>query len=427
MPLDLPRTIIAHPGRQHSHQTALALQEGGMLERYLTSVWYQPNRFPYSVVRYIPGNVRRSILSELKKRSFEPLDLSQVETYPFWKLLYTLARKVHSRQAVSERSIHKFNRDVDEWVAGKLSGMKFDLFIGYEVSALECFRVCKQKGIPSILDLAAEHWTLQERMIEEEALLDNPLINIDSNLLKDIREIKEQELLLADFILTPSSSAKESLIKGGLNKQKVIQIPYGVDLSLFRPEQMYKRSGRFTVLYVGAITARKGLKYLLEAFTGSKLHDAELILIGGMAGGKELLKRYEGNYTYLPFLHHEELVRFYQQADLFVFPSLLDSFGMVVIEAMACGTPVVVSENTGVKDAVRDGIDGYVVPIRDVQALKQRIGYLYEHREKIEEMGRNARKQAEKYSWERYRERIREIVTKISLERKHMAAICNPV
>lgn len=420
------KSIIAHPGRQYSHQTALALQEGGMLGRYFTATWYKPDQFPYSLVDWLPQMASKTILHSLKKRSFPPIDLNLVEPFPLWKTLAILATSFSQRRTVSEWHTHQLSRKFDKWVLRKLWRMDCDLFIGYEVAALDSFRVCEQKSIPRILDLAAEHFTLQKRIFEEEEELGNPLIQIEPNLLKEIQEIKEQELSLANFVLTPSSYAKESLVKGGVDEQKIIQIPYGVDLSLFTPKERYKRDGRFIILYVGAITPRKGLKYLLEAFRKLSLPQSELILIGGMAGGENLLERYQGAYTYIPFLHHEELVRFYQEADLFVFPSLLDSFAMVVLEAMACGTPVIVSENTGAKDAVRNGIDGYIVPIRDVEALKQRIDYLYQHRETLEVMGGNARSQAEEYSWEVYRGRVRETVTKIWTEQGKRVYECLP-
>ena len=103
------------------------------------------------------------------------------------------------------------------------------------------------------------------------------------------------------------------------------------------------------------------------------------------------------------------MVSYYQNADVFVFPSLNDAFALVILQAMACGTPVIISENVGAADVVRNGADGFIVPTRNVGALKGKILFFYNNREKVEEMGRNARAQAEKYSWERYRECIRNV------------------
>src|SRR5207253_879376 len=130
----------------------------------------------------------------------------------------------------------------------------------------------------------------------------------------------------------------------------------------------YNSNPVFRILYTGMISQRKGINILLEAFKALNLKNAELILIGPNFDGNELLKKYEGYYTHYSFLPHEELVSEYQKADIFVLPSYLDSWAMVVLEAMACGTPVIVSENTGSKDAVQKG-GGFVIPIDNVEAL----------------------------------------------------------
>ena len=422
----LQKVVIAHPGRQHSHQTALALQEGGMLERYLTSIWYQPDRFPYSFVEWLPGWLKRPVIMELKKRSFQPLDLHRIGTYPVWKTICWITEKLAARWKVTDRHYHMLDRKFDAWVAGKLFDLQHDLFIGYEMASLESFLICKQKSVPCVLDLATVHWTLQRKIFDEESALGFPIVEIEPSLLKEIERVKEQELLLADYVLAPSNHVVKSLIHAGINEQKILQIPYGVDVSLFKPKPKYKKNGCFTVLYTGSITGGKGIRYLLEVFKQLKLLNAELVLIGGMANGGKILSRYKEVFKYIPFLHHDDLVHYYQNADILVLPSLIEGFSQVVLEAMACGTPVIVSDHSGSNDAVRDGMDGFVVPIRELGALRERISYLYEHRQKLEEMGLNARKQAEKYSWEIYRERVRQMVTKISSGRKDKVALCSP-
>lgn len=79
---------------------------------------------------------------------------------------------------------------------------------------------------------------------------------------------------------------------------------------------------------------------------------------------------------------------------------------MVQAEAMACGVPVICSTNTGGEDIIRDGVDGFVVPVRDVEALKEKILYLYEHEEERRAMGRSALKRAREFTWDRYGERV---------------------
>jgi len=92
----------------------------------------------------------------------------------------------------------------------------------------------------------------------------------------------------------------------------------------------------------------------------------------------------------------------YEDADVLILPSVEEGFGKVVAEAMACGLPVVVSENTGAKDLVENGENGFIVPIRDVKRLKEKILYFNDNPEITRRMGKNARKTVEKYTWMKY-------------------------
>lgn len=402
--MQLPKVIIAHPTKQHSHQTAYALQEEGILKRYYTVFWYNKSFFK-KTEKFLPG----SLVKSLKKRNSELIDVSLVKMN---YRLFTLEFLLRTLSGNNSNYVYRINTIFDGYISGELNFTDFDIFIGYESAALKSFRVCKEKKKICILDLAAEHYKKQK-----EIYLKINYFPRDTNVIDLTENIKEQELELADYIFTPSEYSKESLIQGGVPERKIIKIPYGVNLSLFEQKKTYRKEGKFKILYVGAIIVRKGIRYLLESCRRAGIANSELILIGSMGDGKEILKEYAGLYKYIPFVSQEELKNYYQDADIFVFPSLLDSFAMVVLEAMACGTPVIVSENTGAKDAVKDGVNGFIVPIMNVEKLTDKILYFYKNRDKLEEMGKNARAQAERYPWEKYRSRIRETIKKIWAER----------
>ena len=396
------KVIISHPEKQHSYQTAFALQEGELLCKYFTSIWYNPKIFLYKLVNVLPSVLRKVVTKELKKRYFEQIDSKLVVQYPWFDLIGVLLRRIFKSTKVSEVLIHWVNRNFDKWVAGKLKKMDFDLFIGYEGTSLESFKACKNKNIKCILELAAPHFTQQEKPRLEKSILYN-----EADFLQKKNSIKKTELEIADLILVPSFYSMSSLINAGISESKIRHCPYGVDLQQFDQKKYYRKGGKFILLFVGAIIPRKGLKYLLESYSQLTLSDSELFLVGSMPAGGEIFNQYKGLFKHVPFLLHEELVSYYQNADVFVFPSLDDAFPLAVLEAMASGTPVIISENTGTKDVVRNGIDGFIIPVRNVDALKEKILFFYNNREKVEEMGRNARTQAEKYSWEKYRESIR--------------------
>lgn len=379
-----------------------------MLKKYFTSIWYKPDGLPYKLINYLPKNLQGYLIGEIEKRYFQSIEGNLVEQIPLYELIGQAVKLFSSSQY--GRFIYWINERFDKRVSERVERIDFDIFIGYETSSRESFKRCKELGKTVVLDLGAEHYKFQRKICELAGL---DFFDGNDRLRERVERIKHEELEIADYIFTPSEYSKKTLLAAGIPEGKIFKIPYGFNPDLFKPKETYRKNATFKVLYVSSITKRKGIQYLLQAFKELNLKDAELIMIGGMADGRDVLKQYEGFYKYIPFLHHEELVRYYQDADIFVFPSLLDSFAMVVIEVMTCGTPVIISENTGAKDVVRDRVDGFIVPIMDVESLKDKTLYFYENRDKVEEFGRNARIQAEQYPWKRYKERVREAVLNI--------------
>jgi glycosyltransferase involved in cell wall biosynthesis len=131
--------------------------------------------------------------------------------------------------------------------------------------------------------------------------------------------------------------------------------------------------------------------------------DVKVIMVGPLDPEfKPILNRYEGLFEYRGILPKLELQRLYSDCSVFVLPSLADSFSLATLEAMACGLPVIVSENTGAADLIENGREGFVVPIRDARCLAQRLEQLYLDRDRVEAMGKAARQAALRMTWDRY-------------------------
>ena len=383
------KVIVSHPGRQHSHQLVYALCEGNMLFKYFTGFFYKPNKFPYNFLKKIP-----SLQREFKKRYFEKINPELISQNPLPEIKHRFILK-------SENMWLLIGKEFDRWVSKKLKNIDFDIFIGYELSSSESFKVCKEKSKITIYDLPTVAYNFQKEIFKKYGK------KYDE---REI-EVKKKEILLSDYIFVPSEIVKKSLLNLGIKEEKIIKIPYGVDISKFSPKEKYIKRDNLKIIFVGTITWCKGIEILLKAISELKKKiKVELNLVGGMGNGKEILEKYKGLYNYYSYIPHEELQNMYKENDIFVFPSLIEGFGQVILEAMACGLPVIVSENTGASDCVRDGIDGFIIPAYDVDALKEKIIYFYENRDKIEEMGKNAAEQAKNYTWGKYRERIREVI-----------------
>ena len=157
------------------------------------------------------------------------------------------------------------------------------------------------------------------------------------------------------------------------------------------------------------MSLRKGLVYLLEAIRLLDPSKFELTLVGPLLGKGEGLRKYEGLFRHISGVRPQDMPDFYRQADVAVLPSLVEGSALVVLEAMASGLPVIVTPNAGA-DSVRDGIDGFVVPIRSPWRIAERLQWLADNPAARVQMGRAARECALRYDWSVFHEVVRTVV-----------------
>ncbi|QSR85455.1 glycosyltransferase family 4 protein [Methylacidimicrobium sp. B4] len=214
-----------------------------------------------------------------------------------------------------------------------------------------------------------------------------------------------EELESVDHLLIASRWLKRSFLQNGFPEERIHLLPYGVNLARFTPGSRERPvRAPFRVLCVAHISPRKGHIDLLEAWRLLGLPDAELLLIGTMSEPmRRALRRYEGQYKHIPFIANGELPCYYRSASVFVLPSIEDGFGVVCLEAMACGLPVIVTENTGAADMIVPKSTGFVVPIRSPERIGEALESLYRDRTLLARMGEEAAREAKRaFGWENY-------------------------
>jgi len=208
-----------------------------------------------------------------------------------------------------------------------------------------------------------------------------------------------EEIRLADHHLVLSGLAKRTYVERGVPEECVHVAHLGVELERFRyaapPEE-------FRALFVGTNAVRKGLPYLYKAWEALGL-DAELLV-----RATPRLSNPPKNVVEVPWV--EDIAGLYARASVTVLPSLEDGFGVTVLESLACGRPVVVSDQTGASELIEHGTHGLIVPAENYWALADAIRYFYDHPAEVERMGREGRRLAERYPMRRFRERVVEIV-----------------
>ena len=288
----------------------------------------------------------------------------------------------------------------------------FDVFVGWSGSSLFSLRRAKDMGAMTVIERGSSHMEYQTQILQEEYERWGLEFNATHPGVCD-REL--QEYHEADRIAIPSLFAKRTFTERGVSENKLIHVPYGTSLTEFYP--LPKEDNIFRVIHCGSISLQKGVQYLLQAFYELNLPDAELWLVGSVTPEiAPFLAKYQSDQIILKGKHPQDRLRwFYSQCSVFCLASIQEGLAMVQPQAMACGLPIIHTTNTGGEDIVRNGIDGFCVPIRDVEAIKEKILFFYEHPDRRNEMGNNALEQVKtSYSWDKYGEEIIQAYAQIS-------------
>ncbi|HSU18433.1 MAG TPA: glycosyltransferase [Acidobacteriaceae bacterium] len=267
----------------------------------------------------------------------------------------------------------------DRWTERRLepllrSGRHLDTLIGISGSSLRAGALVQRSGGMFVCDRGSTHQRYQEQLISDEFRRWG--VNLP---VSDPRDTRREEAIYeqADAITVPSSAAARSFVEMGVPSDKVHVIPYGVRLERFSPSAEPRRD-RFEALFAGSVGLRKGVPYLLEAFAGLRHPSKRLRIVGAVQEDlRPLLPKLPmADVEMLGSVPQSELAAMMSSSHVLVLPSIEEGLALVQAQAMACGCPVICSTNTGGEDLFTDGVEGFIVPIRDPAALRQRMQQL---------------------------------------------------
>jgi len=398
------RIIVSNPSKQYTPQTVKALMPLGKVT-YFTCFWYKKKNPLLNLIAAISPKHNR----EFKKKTDNSLPNEIIETNIPGSLYKFFGRFIYrdvEQWSYNEDRIH------DAQAKKRLSTWKPDVIIGYEKSCIDTFTAAKRKNIMTVLDLSQVHADFIKQLRNDHPFFSDVTGSLE--LFDKINQQKKAEYALADHIIALSEFAKHTLLQYGIAPHKVSVANLG-----FNPQQFtikeYKPAQQLRLVYVGIVTLRKGIQLLIDLMQQCQHMDITLTVIGPRGDASHLLNNNSNypNIRYIEYLHHDELVKELQQSDVFVLPSFLDSWAAVAIEAMACGLPAILSDQTGAMDAIDDSC-GIVVKTGDEQALKDAIMHFYNNRQLLESMGRNAHAKAQQYTWKHYHQRIQTIIANIT-------------
>jgi starch synthase len=409
------RVLVHHPGTNHlAYELVTGLQEGGYACDFHTGFFYAPTGHAARAVSRLPDKLRARIERELRRRAHRGVDPARVFLRPWPEVAHVALGRMGVGQDRLARIIGWRNNLLDAAVARVVRREKPLAVIGHDGSALHAGRAAHDVGAAAILNQVVGHVAAAHDIFREEAALAPAFAETMVTTPDWIVERHEAELREADGIMVPSDYVRDTLTARGTAPEKIFVLPYGVDIDRFHPAPAPRRD-RFRILFVGHLSQRKGILYLLEAVKRLNLPDAELVLVGKMVGPESAFAPYRGAFRHVAHVPYHEVHRLFQEADIFVYPSLHEGSAFATYEALASGLPIVTTKNAG--SIARDGQEGFIVPIRDVAALMDRIERLYRDAALRAAMAASARKRATEFTWAHYRARLNLYVDGFALRR----------
>jgi glycosyltransferase involved in cell wall biosynthesis len=290
-----------------------------------------------------------------------------------------------------------------------------DLYVGLSGSALPAGKKAHQRGARFICDRGSSHIRAQDELLREEhAQWNMSFVGIDPRTIA--REESEYEE--ADFITVPSTFVYRSFVDQGITANKLRLLPYGMNLSRFQPVDKPDPQ-RFDMLFVGGMSLRKGVQYLVQAYQKIKHPAKSMTFVWSPSADliEALTARglWPEDAIVSGHMPQTELKKIMSRSHVLVLPSLEEGLAMVMAQAMACGCPVIASNHTGAEDLMTHGVEGFIVPVRNVSALTEKLQLLVDAPALRDEMGKKALQKVQKIGgWHEYGDKAMKIYKEIT-------------
>ena len=405
-----PPVVVACPdARPPAYQAVIGLSRAGLLDRFITATYYnRDGRLATWARRSAP--VRLGRLERFLLRRHDPeIPAERVRANPGFDLALRLEDRLavgqpRLRRALAQWRTERFDSQVARAVERDRVGL---LLLFSDVGSARTLPICRRLGIPTILSMVHGDVREERQVLERETEASPDFLPIylgngrlDREELDWLHARRLRDLALADRVVVPSEHIAATIVDHGTPRERVRVIPYAADCRRFRPLPGKRHGAGCTFLFAGGIQQRKGIKYLLEAWRAIRRPGWRLQLLGPLPKDLGPLRPYRETVELLGPVAHGEMPARMAQADVFVFPSLFEGSAVVTYEAIACGLPAVVTPDAG--SVIRDGIEGYLVPARDIGALAARMERLGDDPALRERMSAAARLRALAFDWPRY-------------------------
>ncbi|OZV69234.1 glycosyltransferase family 4 protein [Winogradskyella aurantia] len=414
------KIVLSHSGKQHSYQVAKAMDQLGVLDTFYTSAY----------VRYkgLQRFFLRTKNNYFTRRFVTGLSGDQINANWRFELKEILFRKLYGKSIKTQNAV--YNRDVkfDAYVAqqiekrAKREDLKDKLFWGFQGSCYKSLKAARKAGMITVIELATAHVVAAKRILGEEQKLQPEWADSIDNLRfpKAYEDRLIEEPHLADYVVAASEFTKATLLEVGVPEPKILYLPLGVEVAEVASKREAKYKKPIKLLYAGTVTQRKGIKYLLEAIKSYDSSEIELHIYGHVQGSGEAFKAYEADVCYHGPVSQTELFTLYKNFDFLVLPSIFEGFGLVIIEAMAAGLPVVTTKHTYGAELISHEENGFLVDIRSISGLRQVFDNILKLKEEqYLTLSSKAKDAIQSLTWQHYKARLKDQLEQLMVLRSN--------
>ena len=412
------RGLVSYPGNfMDAQQAARAFHEQGVLAAFVTGLVLDDKHVLRRLSALgLPASVSRRVTKELRRRAITEVPPDLIISYPWLETLRAMLARFAKNPIGADMAwdllAHKFDRTV---ARRHLAGIH--MVYAFEYTARNTFEHAKDEGIARILGMpsidSSEFEDIKNREESRFPELRTRHHDYFARRFDKRYERRRAEIALADIIIANSEETRRSHVRAGADAARVVTVPLAAPPPI---EEVVKPVSDLveplSVIWAGGFKLGKGAHYFVDAWrvlrAGSR---ARACVYGTIELPDRVLRPLPAGLHLMGPVLQEDLFAAFERADVLIFPTLADGFGMVVTEAFSRGLPVITTDKAGASDMVEHKRNGFIIPATDSNAITDTLHWCLDNREALYEMRFAALQTAREWQWPDYR---RKLITKIT-------------
>jgi glycosyltransferase involved in cell wall biosynthesis len=400
--------IVAQEGSRENYSVPVAFHRQKKLRRLYVDTWCRWGR---TILRNGPAGVRALAthyspeLPPEKVVSFGPA------------AIFSRVKRHFQQKHLTTAELGEWYCRFGEWFATRVRDYlkttnlcaASDLFFGFNTNSLEALEWLRSEGIFTVVD-QVDPGRVEEDIVIEESERWPAWGRVPGRLPQNYWDRIAAEWAVADLVLVNSEWSRAALVEQGVANEKVVVVPLAIDFTSNHARAPVNPQGPLQVLWLGTINLRKGIQYLVEAARQLQNEKIEFLIAGPLGISDDAVRSFPPNMKLLGRLARDQTDEVYRRAHVFVLPTLSDGFAITQLEAMAHCLPVITTPNCG--RVVTNGLNGFIVPVRDSHALANALATLNSDRELLRSMSKEALHAAARYNLQSHARLLNETVAR---------------